>query len=114
MRHLRLLLTFMSVCMVTIASAVTFIVDGIRYEVSNAAEQTVTVIGWDEHYFSDISNPSTPNVGSGEEDADGPTNLVLAWRVLYNGLYYKVTAISDEAFSDCLSLKSITILLPRV
>ncbi len=99
----------MSVCMVTIASAVTFIVDGIRYEVSNAAEQTVTVIGWDEHYFSDISNPSNPNVGSGEEDADGPTNLVLAWRVLYNGLYYKVTAISDEAFSDCLSLKSITI-----
>ncbi len=98
----------MSVCMVAFASAATFIVDGIRYEISNSAEQTVTVIGWDENYFSDLTNPANPNVGD-DEDSTGPSDLVLAWRVLYNGLYYKVTAIGSDAFSDCLSLNSVTI-----
>ena len=109
MRHLRIVLTLMSVFAVTVLSAAGFTVDGIRYSVTNTAEQTVSVTGWDSKYFSSINGPVNPNIGVSDDEEEGPTNLVLPWRVLYNGLYYKVTGISEEAFSDCVSLTQVTI-----
>ena len=109
MRHLRFLLTFISVCAATALSAAGFTVDGIRYTITSTAEQTVSVTGWDKNYFSRISSPINPNIGLSDDEAEGPTNLVIPWRVLSNGLYYKVTGIGEEAFSDCTSLKEVTI-----
>ena len=89
MRHLRLLLTFLSVCAVTMVSATNFLVDGIRYNITDASEQTVTLTGWDSSYFSSLRAPVNPPVGIKTEDADGPVELVIPWRVLYNGIYYR-------------------------
>ena len=109
MRHLRLLLTFLSVCAVTMVSATNFLVDGIRYNITDASEQTVTLTGWDSSYFSSLRAPVNPPVGIKTEDADGPVELVIPWRVLYNGIYYRVTGIGEEAFADCRTLQSVTI-----
>ena len=109
MRHLRLLLTFLSVCAVTMVSAASFLVDGIRYNVTDANEQTVTLTGWDSSYFSNLRVPVNPPVGIKAEDADGPVELTIPWRVLYNGIYYRVTGIGEEAFADCRTLQSVTI-----
>ena len=99
----------MSVCAVTMLYAAGFTVEGIRYSVTNTAEQTVSVTGWDKNYFSSINSPINPGVGISDDEEEGPTKLELPWRVLYNGLYYKVTAISEEAFSDCVSMTQVTI-----
>lgn len=109
MRHLRLLLTFMSVCIVSVASAYDIVVDGIGYNITDRTNRTVMVAGWDKSYFTDGNSPQNPNVGTGSDDVSGPVNLVLPWRVYYNGLYYKVTTINEEAFSECTSLKTVTI-----
>ena len=100
----------MSVCLAAVASAEVFIVDGIKYSVSDDVSQTVSVVGWDKNYFAEINVPDNVTVGNvDDEDLLGPEDLVLPWRVLYNGLYYKVTAIDDDAFSECLSMKTLTI-----
>jgi len=99
----------MSACIATLASAEVFTVDGIRYSVTDDVAQTVSVVGWDKDYFAEISTPTNPTVGTVDEDMLGPENLVLSWRVLYNGLYYRVNSIDDDAFSECLSIKTITI-----
>ncbi len=109
MRHLRLLLTFMSACAVSFAMAFDITVDGIGYNIVDRTAHTVTVSGWDENYFTSSTNPSNPNIGTGSGDVSGPVNLVLPWRVYHNGLYYKVVSINDEAFSDCTSMKTVTI-----
>ena len=99
----------MSVCFAAIASAEVFVIDGIKFSVTDEVSQTVTVVGWDKKYFAEITDPTNPSVGNVDEDLLGPENLVLPWRVLYNGLYYKVTSIDDDAFSECLSMKTLTI-----
>ncbi len=99
----------MSVCVVSVAMAFDITVDGIGYNITDRTSRTVTVAGWDEDYFTSSTNPTNPNIGTGSDDVSGPVNMVLPWRVYYNGLYYKVTAISDDAFSDCSSLKTVTI-----
>ena len=106
MRHLRQLLALVTVCMATMASAAGFTVDGIKYIVTDEQSQTVSVVGWEP---KDFTGPNNPGVGIVDEDMLGPVNLVLPWRVLNNGLYYRVTAINDEAFSDCLSMTDVTI-----
>ena len=108
MRPLRLFLTFVSVCLATLAWSVSFTVEGIRYSIISDADQTVAVQSWDKNYFYDLNKPDNPNVG-GDVDEAGPIELTLPWRVLYNGIYYKVTTISEDAFSDCVSMKSVTI-----
>ncbi|MBO4659735.1 MAG: leucine-rich repeat protein [Prevotella sp.] len=99
----------MSVCIVSVASAFDIVVDGIGYNITDRTNRTVMVAGWDENYFTSSGSPTNPNVGTGSDDVSGPVNLALPWRVYYNGLYYRVTAINDEAFSDCTSLKTVTI-----
>ena len=76
--------------------------NGIRYTITDAAAQTVSVTGWTD----EISDPITPPVGNTDE---GAVDLVLPWRVLYNGIYYKLTGIEEEAFSGCTEIKSISI-----
>lgn len=109
MRHLRTLLTLMSVLTATFVSAAIFTVDGIKYSVVDEQEQTVSVIGWDNNYWLNVLDPNDPNVANLDEDEYGPVELVLNWRVLYNGVYYKVVSIGDEAFTECVSLKSVNI-----
>ena len=109
MRHLRLLLTFMAVCVVSVSFAETFYIEGIRYSITDEVEQTVAVTGWDSKYFNELISPTNPNVGKVDPDEIGPEDLVIPWRVLYNGLYYKVTAIGEEAFTDCATLTSVLI-----
>ena len=101
----------MSVCMAVVASAAGFQVEGISYSIVDATEQTVTVTGWNPNYFKSLAGPSNPNVGSDDEEAYGPVDLVLPWRV-YNsndGLYYRLIGIEDYAFSNCVSLNSVVI-----
>ena len=81
MRHLRLLLTFMSACAVSFAMAFDITVDGIGYNIVDRTAHTVTVSGWDENYFTSSTNPSNPNIGTGSGDVSGPVNLVLPWSV---------------------------------
>ena len=102
MRHLRFLFTLMSVCLTTIVSAAGFTVNGIRYTITDNAAQTVSVTGW----TNEISDPINPPVGNNDE---GAVDLVLPWRVLFNGIYYKLTGIEEEAFSGCTEIKSISI-----
>lgn len=85
-----------------------FTIEGIHYSVVDETELTVSVAGWDEDYFSGLPGPVNPTVG-GDEDALGPTDLTIPWRVLNNGIYYKVVAIGEEAFAECVSLQSVTI-----
>ena len=92
----------MSVCLTTIVSAAGFIVNGIRYTITDNAAQTVSVTGW----TNEISDPINPPVGNNDE---GAVDLVLPWRVLYNGIYYKLTGIEEEAFSGCTEIKSVSI-----
>lgn len=109
MRHLRLLLTLMSVCVVTLVSAAGFTIEGIKYSVTNASAHTVSLTGWDKSYFTDQSTPSNPTVGSYTDVVDGPVELVIPWRVLNNGIYYRVTSIGEEAFNNCNTLTKVTI-----
>ena len=99
----------MSACVVSFAMAFDITVDGIGYNIVDRTAHTVTVSGWDENYFTSSTNPTNPNIGTGSGDVSGPVNLVLPWRVYHNGLYYKVVSINDYAFSDCTSMKTVTI-----
>ena len=99
----------MAVCVASLAYAEGFFNEGIRYNITDEVEQTVAITGWDSKYFNELISPSNPNVGKVDPDEIGPEDLVIPWRVLYNGLYYKVTAIGEEAFSDCATLASVLI-----
>ena len=71
------------------ASAIEFMVDGVRYSV-NDGNTTVTVAGY----------PS----------GSKPTgHLTIPESVTYGGISYPVTSIGEEAFSDCSGLASVTI-----
>ncbi len=108
MRQLRLLFTFVSVCLATMAWSAEFTIEGIIYSVVSEADQTVSVVGWDKNYFEDLNGPISPTVGGGE-DVTGPTELTIPWRVNGNGIYYKVVSIGEKALSDCTSLQTVTI-----
>ena len=97
----------MSVCAVTMVSAVTFSYEGMRYTVTSSSERTVALIGWDRNSSQAI--PATPPVGSYKAASDGPVDPEIPSRVQYNGIYYKVTSIDEDAFSDCISLQQISI-----
>ena len=97
----------MSVCAVTMVSAVTFSFEGMRYTVTSSSERTVALIGWDKN--SSQASPATPPVGSYKAATDGPVDPEIPSRVQYNGIYYKVTSIDEDAFSDCISLQQISI-----
>lgn len=107
MRHLRLLMTFMSVLVLNVAFA--WNVEGLSYSISDSENNTVTLTGWDRNYFSTLIDPTNPNVGNVDEDALGPTNLEIPWRVLYNDVWYTVTAIGEDAFSDCQTMTDVKI-----
>ena len=107
MRHLRLLMTFMSVLVLNVAFA--WNVEGLSYSINDSENNTVTLTGWDKSYFSSLTDPTDPNVGNADEDALGPTKLEIPWRVLYNDVWYTVTAIGEDCFSDCLSLTDVKI-----
>ena len=108
MRRLRLLFTFVSACLATVAWSAGFTVEGISYSIISDEELTVSVVGWDKNYFGELTDPLNPTIG-GNEDELGPKDLTISWRVLNNGIYYKVVAIGDDAFSDCVSMQSVTI-----
>lgn len=107
MRHLRLLMTFMSVLMLNTAFA--WNVEGLSYSITDSGNRTVSVTGWDKNYYTFITDPDNPNVGDIDEDALGPVELTIPWRVYYNGAWYRVTGIAEDAFSSCLSITSVTI-----
>ena len=84
------ILSFICLLLTTIslsASATTFNVGGINYDIISEEEQTVQV--GDNSGFS------------GE--------AVIPESVEYGGKQYAVTTISNEAFSDCSGLTSVTI-----
>ena len=64
----------------------TFLIDELKYGYSNGS---LAVIGYDPIFFSGIANPIS--------------------RLIYNGRTMIVTGISQNAFSNCTSLTSITI-----
>lgn len=107
MRHLRLLMTFMSVLVLNASYA--WYVDGLSYSVTDSENKTVSLVGWNPSYFSDISDPIDPNVGNVDPDALGPTKLEIPWRVMYNDDWYTVTSIGEDAFSGCLSMTEVKI-----
>ena len=109
MRQLRLLFTLLSVAVVNFAFGVNFTSEGLKYNTTSDTEMTVEVTGWDKSWYTNSDQPNNPNVGVGEDGEKGPGNMIIPWRVLYNGLWYKVTSIGDDAFSDCTSLTSVTI-----
>ena len=57
------------------------------------------------HYY--ISNGTATVYGY--DWSAHPTNIVIPSTVTYEGITYSVTAIGDEAFSECTSLTSVTI-----
>lgn len=109
MRQLRLLFTLLSVAVVNFAFGINFTADGLKYNTTSDTEMTVEVTGWDKTWYTNSDQPNNPNVGVGEDGEKGPGNMIIPWRVLYNGLWYKVTSIANDAFSDCTSLTSVTI-----
>lgn len=109
MRKLRLLFTLVSVAIANFALAMTFSVDGLKFVTTSDTEMTVEVTGWDKTFYTNSIEPNSPSVGIGEDGVPGPGKMIIPWRVLYNGLWYRVTSISDEAFSDCTSLTEVTI-----
>lgn len=109
MRQLRLLFTLLSVAVVNFAFGVSFTSEGLKFNTTSDTEMTVEVTGWDKSWYTNSDQPNNPNVGVGEDGEKGPGTMVIPWRVLYNGLWYRVTSIGDDAFSDCTSLTSVTI-----
>ena len=71
------------------ASAIEFMVDGVRYGV-NDGNTTVTVAGY-------------------PLDSKPTGHLTIPESVTYGGISYPVTSIGEEAFSDCSGLASVTI-----
>ena len=86
MRQLRLLFTLLSVAVVNFAFGVNFTSEGLIYNTTSDTEMTVEVTGWDKSWYTNSDQPNNPNVGVGEDGEKGPGNMIIPWRVLYNGL----------------------------
>ena len=109
MRKLRLLLTLVTTCLSALAFATDIQIEGFIYTVTDSEEHTVALIGWDDEYFFSATSPSNPTIGYWDEEEEGLVNVVLPWRVLIDGTYYKVTSIGDRALANCETMESITI-----
>ena len=90
MKKLKYLFTVLLVLCITITNAEDFLVNGIYYNITSEEDKTVEVT------FSYYLNGYTGNVTIPES-------------VTYKGITYSVTNISNNAFSFCSGLTSITI-----
>ncbi|MBQ4294617.1 MAG: leucine-rich repeat protein [Prevotella sp.] len=110
MRQLRLLFTLITTCLAVMASAADFQIEGFTYTVTDEVGHAVSLTGWNEDFYGSISSPTNPNIGFADEDfEEGPVDVVIPWRVLYDGIYYRVTGIGEGAFANCETLHSVTI-----
>ena len=95
MKHLKQLFTALLLLCATVATAHDFEVGGIYYNITSAANRTVTVT-----YKGSSSN---------EYSNEYTGNVTIPESVTYNGTTYSVTSIGDYAFSYCSSLTSVVI-----
>ncbi len=85
------LFVLLTIAGMTNAFAQEFTVDGFKYEIENASNNTVTIKGY----------------ADGSNNAEG--ELVIPKQVTYNGITYSVKSISNQAFNGCTGLTSVTI-----
>ena len=102
-------MTLVSTCLAAFAFAADIQINGFLYNITDSQEHTVTLTGYDEEFFFSATSPSNPTIGYWDEEEEGLVNVVIPWRVLINGVYYKVTSIGDRAFANCETMESITI-----
>ena len=77
---------------VTVATAHDFEVDGIYYNITDAAKKTVAVTSKGSAYSNEYTG-----------------NVVIPEFVTYNGTIYGVTSIGSFAFEGCTGLTSVVI-----
>lgn len=90
------LILLLCACLSFVSKAVTFDVDGLRYEILSQEDQTVELAIKPKS----ISYP-TYSTYSGD--------ITIPSEVVFNGRAYKVVAIGNHAFSNCYSLGEISI-----
>ena len=93
--YLKQLFTALLLLCTTVATAHDFEVDGVYYNITDAASKTVAVT-YKGSYASSYSN-----------EYSGSVNITAS--VTYNETTYCVTSIGDDAFSGCSRLTSIVI-----
>ncbi len=90
------LIFLLGICLSFYAKAVTFDVDGLRFEILSQDNQTVELA-------IKPKSISYPTYSTYSGDINIPSEVV------FNGRTYKVVAIGDHAFSECTSLGNIII-----
>ena len=91
----RIFALIMSLFIATMAFAYDAEIDGIYYDLDH--ENKTAEVTYDENAWDDN--------GAGYIQSE----IVIPEKVTYNGVEYSVTSIGNEAFSNCLSLTSVTI-----
>ena len=82
-------------------------IDGIRYELRDDGERlTCSVLNSRDSVSNDSWSPYYMGL---TKYSDYKGDIVIPESVIYNGLKYQVTSISDYAFVDCYDMKSIVL-----